>query len=579
MNMLDSDKECCTILANLLIAKGVKRIVLSPGSRNAPLIVSFARRKEFEKFVVLDERSAAFMAMGIAQQSGEPVAVVCTSGTALLNYAPAVAEAYYQHIPLIVISADRPEEWIDQEDSQTLRQKNLFAPFVKASYSLPPEITCDDERWWVNRLVNDAVNLSVRSKPGPVHINVPLREPLYCLREVRDSRSEQVITSVSINTCLNEEIVKELSGLISRSKKVMILVSFGKPDSMLSSLLNRLSSLPQVIVLTETISNLCVNDSISTIDRVLSVISDEEKSKFTPDLLITFGGSLVSRMIKQFLRKYSPSEHWSLDENTHVADTMQCMTRHIRMNPVDFFSQIIDHIHPSDSYYHNLWIDRRAEATDRHEHYLANVEWSDLKAFSLIFPAIPQGSALQLSNSTPVRYAQLFELKSTDYKGWARGLQRCGYATDKAYASKLIQIIELYDLYQYDRKGRSSQEIPKLPVGYKPHQVYRSSGLYYIEVRVGDNLKNIGKEFGISVKKLCSYNEIPKDYPLDPGMVIYLEKKNKKADKTYTRHIVSAGESMHDISQIYGIRMKYLYKMNHKDKDYVPSEGDVLILR
>ena len=112
-----------------------------------------------------------------------------------------------------------------------------------------------------------------------------------------------------------------------------------------------------------------------------------------------------------------------------------------------------------------------------------------------------------------MRYAQLFELKSTDYKGWARGLQRCGYATDKAYASKLIQIIELYDLYQYDRKGRSSQEIPKLPVGYKPHQVYRSSGLYYIEVRVGDNLKNIGKEFGISVKKLCSYNEIPKDYP------------------------------------------------------------------
>ena len=178
-----------------------------------------------------------------------------------------------------------------------------------------------------------------------------------------------------------------------------------------------------------------------------------------------------------------------------------------------------------------------------------------------------------------MRYAQLFELKSTDYKGWAKGLQRCGYATDKAYASKLIQIIELYDLYQYDRKGRSSQEIPKLPVGYEPHQVYRSSGLYYIEVRVGDNLKNIGKEFGISVKKLCSYNEIPKDYPLDPGMVIYLEKKNKKADKAYTRHIVSAGESMHDISQIYGIRMKYLYKMNHKDKDYVPSEGDVLILR
>lgn len=178
-----------------------------------------------------------------------------------------------------------------------------------------------------------------------------------------------------------------------------------------------------------------------------------------------------------------------------------------------------------------------------------------------------------------MRYAQLFELKSTDYKGWARGLQRCGYATDKAYASKLIQIIELYDLYQYDRKGRTSQDIPQLPKGYAPHQVYRSSGLYYVEARPGDKLENIGKEFGLSVKKLCNYNEIPKDYPLDQGMVIYLEKKNKKADRAYKQHVVSAGESMHDISQMYGMRIKYLYKLNNKDNGYVPAEGDVLILR
>ena len=144
-------------------------------------------------------------------------------------------------------------------------------------------------------------------------------------------------------------------------------------------------------------------------------------------------------MIKQFLRKYSPSEHWSLDENTHVADTMQCMTRHIRMNPVDFFSQIIDHIHPSDSYYHNLWIDRRAEATDRHEHYLANVEWSDLKAFSLIFPAIPQGSALQLSNSTPVRYAQLFEYNQIERSDCNRGVSGIDGATSTAVGAACVR--------------------------------------------------------------------------------------------------------------------------------------------
>lgn len=430
--MLGSDKESCTILADLLIAKGVKRIVLSPGSRNAPLIVSFARRKDLEQFVVLDERSAAFMAMGMAQQTGEPVAVVCTSGTALLNYAPAVAEAYYQHIPLIVISADRPEEWIDQEDSQTLRQRNLFAPFVKASYSLPSEITCDDERWWVNRMVNDAVNTAMQPKPGPVHINVPLREPLYGLKEYDRVFAERIISDADIDVSLNEKAIREFSEKVSRCKKVMVLASFGNPDAKLSSFLDRLSRLPQVIVLTETISNLHLEESVPAIDRVLSVIPEDEKSDFSPDLLITFGGSLVSRMVKQFLRKYSPREHWSLDENVHIADTMQSMTRHIRMSPAGFFSQITEYIHPAESEYHRLWMERKSEAARRHERYLSGSEWSDLKAFSLIFPAIPQGSALQLSNSTPVRYAQLFECDQIIRSDCNRGVSGIDGATSTA---------------------------------------------------------------------------------------------------------------------------------------------------
>ena len=117
-----SDKEGVRILVDVLARKGVRRVVLSPGSRNAPLLMTFARNQKIRYYVVLDERSAAFMALGMAQQSGEPVALACTSGTAALNYGPAIAEAYYQRLPLIVITADRPEEWIDQEDSQTIRQ-------------------------------------------------------------------------------------------------------------------------------------------------------------------------------------------------------------------------------------------------------------------------------------------------------------------------------------------------------------------------------------------------------------------------------------------------------------------------
>ena len=136
--MESTAKKQCNILVDVLIAHGIRHFVMSPGSRNAPIIVALARRDGIERHVVVDERSAAFIALGLAQQTGEPVAVVCTSGTALLNYAPAVAEAYYQKLPLIVISADRPMEWIDQDDSQTIRQYEALAQFVKKSYDLPP---------------------------------------------------------------------------------------------------------------------------------------------------------------------------------------------------------------------------------------------------------------------------------------------------------------------------------------------------------------------------------------------------------------------------------------------------------
>ena len=140
MNNLTTDKEGIRILTGLLADKGIKHAVLSPGSRNAPLLMAFARENRIQHYVVLDERSAAFFALGMAQQSGQPVVLACTSGTALLNYAPAIAEAYYQRIPLVIVSADRPVEWIDQDDSQTIRQYDIFRNIVKASYQLPAEI-------------------------------------------------------------------------------------------------------------------------------------------------------------------------------------------------------------------------------------------------------------------------------------------------------------------------------------------------------------------------------------------------------------------------------------------------------
>ena len=185
------------------------------------------------------------------------------------------------------------------------------------------------------------------------------------------------------------------------------------------------------------------------------------------------------------------------------------------------------------------------------------------------------------------RYRFLFDLKITDYKGWAKGLKKAGYATDRSYANRLITIIEDYELYKYDSQGMSKREARKLakllkkkPWLANPHQVYIANGLAYVVVREGDTFKLLGGEFDISWKKLVDYNDLHKEYVLEPGDIIYLKKKNKKAQKPYEIHVVRDGESMHSISQTYGIRLKYLYKMNKKKmEEYVPEVGDTLRLR
>ena len=185
------------------------------------------------------------------------------------------------------------------------------------------------------------------------------------------------------------------------------------------------------------------------------------------------------------------------------------------------------------------------------------------------------------------RYRFLFDLKITDYKGWAKGLKKAGYATDRSYANRLITIIEDYELYKYDSQGMSKREARKLanllkkkPWLANPHQVYIANGLAYVVVREGDTFKLLGGEFDISWKNLVDYNDLHKEYVLEPGDIIYLKKKNKKAQKPYEIHVVRDGESMHSISQTYGIRLKYLYKMNKKKmEEYVPEVGDTLRLR
>lgn len=177
------------------------------------------------------------------------------------------------------------------------------------------------------------------------------------------------------------------------------------------------------------------------------------------------------------------------------------------------------------------------------------------------------------------RYQSLFKLRTTDYKGWAHGLKSCGYATDRAYAQKLIKIIEDYDLYTYDKMQSSKPSSGKgLPDWYKPQTVFKNNGLHYVIVRQGDNYDLLGDDLDISTRKIKKYNELPKNYELRIGDIIYLEGKKRKAESQFKFHMVKPGESMHIIAQKYGMNLKNLYNLNSKPKDYRPRVGDILKL-
>lgn len=401
--------EVSRILAGLLVSHGVKRVVTSPGSRNAPLLVALSNVDDsLELIPVIDERSAAFIALGIASVSNEPVAIVCTSGTALLNYAPAVAEAYYRQIPLIVISADRPAAWIDQDDSQTLHQPGALANFTKRNCNIPASADAEN-LWFANRVINDALLYAVTGRRGPVHINVQLSEPLDRMTS-EPLQPQRVITDVLPTSGLTVAESRALGRELASPAKVMILAGFLSPDPALNRSLRKLSELPNVVVLCETISNLHSPSFISSIDSVLSVMDERQRDDFAPDVVITLGGAVVSRYIKHYLRKYMPREHWHVGMTDITVDCFRALTRRVLLPPEQFFRQLASamqpHRKPSD--YAHRWAILSDRAFSLHQAYVAKAPWTDLKAFGVIIPAIPRRWNVQYSNGTSIRYAQLF---------------------------------------------------------------------------------------------------------------------------------------------------------------------------
>lgn len=393
-------------LAKLLEMGGIEHLVVSPGSRNAPLITIFEKTTSIQSHVIVDERSAAFFALGIAQQTGKTVAIVCTSGTAVLNYAPAIAEAYYQRVPLLILTADRPVEWIDQVDGQTIRQNSIFSNYIRKSVQLPQNCQNQSELWHLDRLVCEAMNAATFPVAGPVHINIPIAEPLYGF-DLEMNETPKFFDILRPEGYLSEKQLHTLSTLWNSSKKKMILVGQIMQNSEMEMLLAQLASDPSVVVLTETLSNVHDATFVDCIDRCLGVIG-KNAPDFEPDILLTFGGPVVSKRIKSFLRNAGIKHHWHIDPTEYQADTYQHLSLVVPLEPIIFLKALGSVSEPFQSDFAGNWQKVSVQAATLHAKFLSECAYNDLKIFEILFKEISLDFDIQLANSTPVRYAQLF---------------------------------------------------------------------------------------------------------------------------------------------------------------------------
>jgi len=466
-------------------------VVISPGSRNVPLAIGFASNKKFKCYSIVDERSAAFFALGLSQKSKKPTILICTSGSALLNYYPAVAEAYYSEIPLIILSADRPEYKINIGDGQTINQSNVFEKNILYSNSLKQDCSHATEeiiKSNLQKIVNDkagfskieklqksvqknnekiieiAFNLSI-NKMQPVHLNVPMEEPLY---EFNDSPSISVKVKKKIEKKPSLTDLDNFYKAINKAGKIMILIGVSDGNILSKKSIQKINSCSSIIVMKEHTSNVFNESFISNIDRLIGPIelqsnSDSVFDELSPEIVISLGGMIVSKKIKSFLRNYKPRKHYHIGNNTSK-DSFYSGVKHINTTANKFFENI--DLIKSDSKYFEKWNQLDNSKLDLHNRYMNVTNFSDLKVFEILTNWVPKKYIIQVANSTPIRYFQLFDLKNKNMMFANRGTSGIDGSTSTAIGSSIQNdspvLLVTGDLsFFYDVNALWNNHIPK----------------------------------------------------------------------------------------------------------------------
>ncbi|MDC3132739.1 thiamine pyrophosphate-binding protein [Flavobacteriaceae bacterium] len=479
-------------LVRLFEIKKIKYVVICAGSRNAPLTNGFVANPYFHTYSMVDERAAAFFGLGIAQQTKSPVALLCTSGSALLNFYPAVAEAYYSDIPLIVISADRMPHRIDIGDGQTIRQTGVFEPHLEGVAELKPDVIHATKTLLQNpmqQLLNpnatsDEIQLEqdkiqrhnteeisrvldiVITQKGPVHFNVPLEEPLYGMTNNTIPLAYESPSLPAENTA--DDRLTSFKEQWTKAKKKIVIFGVLSPNTIDTELIELLCNDPSVVVLTETTSNIRHKKAVNSIDSLmapLEISGSDFYNYLQADILLSFGGMIVSKKIKSFFRLNAPKKHWHVDLKK-AYNTYYCLEQHIKTPPDNFLKALYSNPTPKiSSDYNTRVLERYKSYRKEGKAYLKKIPFSDLQVFETIFKKIPKKINLQLANSSTIRYAQLFDLPEKVAVFCNRGTSGIDGSTATAVGASLMNTLPTLlitgDLsFFYDINGLWNNHIP-----------------------------------------------------------------------------------------------------------------------
>jgi 2-succinyl-5-enolpyruvyl-6-hydroxy-3-cyclohexene-1-carboxylate synthase len=529
--MISSSKIMVQLIVDQLLAYDIRKVVVSPGSRNAPFSIAFDEHPEIETFVVHDERSAGFIALGMAQELGDTIALCCTSGSACLNYYPAISEAFYRSIPLLVLTADRPAAWINHGDGQTIVQRDVFKNHILGSLEFDEDLFEQKSIETHQNELSNLLQITQSNWKGPIHMNVGLNEPLYQTVEKSIDYGKRLTIDPPmkrIDAGEMELILQEIN-----QSKVLVLAGQMEQNPKLQQELIKLASFPNVVVLVENTSNIQHERFIHCIDRTLNGF-DQSNDAFKPEILITIGGAVVSKRIKAYLRTVGIQKHYKIGAEFPEMDTYRCLSKSFPLAPVDFFEQVNESELVANTHnFNGKWKALDIISKDRSLEFVSEFSnLTDLQVFQNIQDFLPESSILHMANSSVVRYAQLFDpLPGVRYES-NRGTSGIDGSTSTALGAAIANPNKQHVLisgdisFLYDSNALWYEPFPR---NFKMIVIQNyGGGIFkiipgpadskqrerYFEAKQAKSPASIAQAFGLQTKTISSLEELTEYLPL-----------------------------------------------------------------